>query len=343
MNIKLQLLAGMLLSLPLLTQAATPGELPPGLVNPGHVEAPEWFKVSFLDIREDLDEAAAEDKGLLLYFFQDGCPYCARLIETNFAQRDIAQYTQRHFDVVAINMWGDREVTDQQGETVTEKRFAERMRVMFTPTLLFLDRQGATQMRINGYYPPTRFKAALEYVAEGAVEQERFADYYRRTAPQPASGRLHQSEAFLPWPLRLDQARTRPLLVLFEQPQCPACDELHQQALTRPEVKSALEGFDVALVNRFGKQTLTTPRGETLTMRAWGDRLGVAYTPTLVFFDPAGAEVFRAEAYLRSFHIASTLEYVASGAYLRQPSFQRFVQSRADRLRETGQTVDLMR
>jgi hypothetical protein len=35
------------------------------------------------------------------------------------------------------------------------------------------------------------------------------------------------------------------------------------------------------------------------------------------------------------------MDYVASGAYRSQPSFQRFIQSRAERLRERGVVVDL--
>ncbi|MEJ2644722.1 MAG: hypothetical protein P8180_07280 [Gammaproteobacteria bacterium] len=58
-----------------------------GLVNPGYHEQPSWFKTSFLDMREDVAEAAAEHKRLVLYFYQDGCPYCKKLLEVNFAQR----------------------------------------------------------------------------------------------------------------------------------------------------------------------------------------------------------------------------------------------------------------
>jgi len=32
---------------------------------------------------------------------------------------------------------------------------------------------------------------------------------------------------------------------------------------------------------------------------------------------------------------------VSSGAYAREPSFQRFLQSRAERMRERGERVDL--
>ncbi len=76
-------------------------------------------------------------------------------------------------------------------------------------------------------------------------------------------------------------------------------------------------------------------------MAAWAQDLKIAYAPTLVFFDATGLEVFRAESYLRPFHLASVLEYVASGAYRTEPSFQRYVQARADRLRAGGETVDL--
>jgi thioredoxin-related protein len=39
-------------------------------------EPPEWFAQSFLDIREDAAEAARDGKRLMIYFMQDGCPYC---------------------------------------------------------------------------------------------------------------------------------------------------------------------------------------------------------------------------------------------------------------------------
>jgi hypothetical protein len=51
--------------------------------------------------------------------------------------------------------------------------------------------------------------------------------------------------------------------------------------------------------------------------------------------------VFRVEAYLKPFHLASSLEYVARGAYRTEPQFQRFIQARAQRLREKGQPVEI--
>ncbi len=53
--------------------------------------------------------------------------------------------------------------------------------------------------------------------------------------------------------------------------------------------------------------------------------------------------MFRFEGYVRPFHLAGAFDYVASGAYRTQPEFQRFLQAKAERLREQGRTVDLWR
>jgi hypothetical protein len=61
-----------------------------------------------------------------------------------------------------------------------------------------------------------------------------------------------------------------------------------------------------------------------------------------VLLDASGKEVFRLEAYLKAFHIQSALDYVASGSYLSQPNFQRYIEARAAALRAQGIVVDIM-
>jgi thioredoxin-related protein len=337
-----RLLLTLLLITPLTLFAAQEGALEAGLINPGHVEKPHWFKNSFLDLREDLAEAREANKRLLLYFYQDGCPYCEKLINTNFAQRDIEEMTRQHFEVVAINLWGDTTVTDLAGNEVTEKGFSVGLKVQYTPTLLFLDEEGKVALRTNGYYPPHKFRAALDYAAQRRETTERFADYLAARNPQPASGKLHIARHYLQPPYDLRRKRgDKPLLVLFEQHDCPACDELHGEALRRPESGALLQQFDVVLLDIWSKEPLTTPDGRRLTSVEWARELTIQYAPSLLFIDDSASEVFRSEAYLRPFHILSVLSYVASGSYKSQPEFQRYVQERADRMREQGVEVEL--
>ncbi len=322
--------------------AAGQAPLNEGPATPGYVQKPDWFKASFLDLREDVAEAAKGNKGVILYFYQNGCPYCERLINVNFAEQEISGKARSKFDVIAIDIWGDREVTDLKGKLVTEKEFASIMKVQFTPTLLFLDGQGDVTLRTNGYYPPHKFSAALDYASGAGNPGETFADYFERLNPTPATGKLHIEHGFLrpPYSFALKGER-KPLLVLFEQKECPACDELHNVIFRRAVTRALLNRFDIAVVDIWSNETLQTNTGELKSAREWAREMNIQYAPTLVFFNPMGKEVFRTEAYLRAFHIQSALDYVSSGAYRDEKEFQRYVQSRADELRAKGVKVDL--
>jgi len=327
--------------------AADPvAELAEGLVNPGFHEKPDWFKQSFLDFQEDIEEAAQQEKRVILYFYQDGCPYCAKLLRDNFGQRRIAKKTQHHFDLIAINMWGDREVTWVDGTGAREKLFAARMKVMFTPTMLFLDEKGNIALRVNGYYSPERFDTVLDYVSGHHEEKTAFRDYYLQRNPVKESGKLHP-QAFIRKPpynlIELADKNDKPLLVMFEQQQCQECDELHTDIYQRKETLEQLARFNVIRLDMWSDSELVVFDGSKISASEWARQQRVQYSPTLVFFDRRGKEIIRTEAYLKAFHLQSVMDYAASGAYKTQPSFQRFISARADRLEKQGIHVDLMK
>jgi len=97
-----------------------------------------WMRDTFKDLREDLEEANAEGKRLALFFEQRGCIYCRQMHEEVFSDPAISEYIGEHFFVVQLNLYGDIEVTDFDGETLSEKEMARRWRVMFTPNIVFL-------------------------------------------------------------------------------------------------------------------------------------------------------------------------------------------------------------
>jgi thioredoxin-related protein len=342
-----------LLSLLLAATAATGPSLAAGesevlaeLQNPGYHSKPDWFKNSFLYIRDDVEEAAAAGKRVLLYFYQDGCPYCEKLLRENFGDRAISQTARDGFDVIAINIWGDREVTDLDGQATTEKAFAATLGVQYTPTILLLDEQADTVLRIDGYYPPHQFHQGLRYVALKREQAgETFRDFYSQQSITEASGSLHRDASFLKPPYRLADHRAesdRPLVVMFEQPVCSACDELHLDILRRDAVALALTNLDAAVVDTYSTEVIQTPDGRELPIRDWATELGINYTPSLVFFDADGAEVFRTDGYLKAFHIHGAFDYVATGAHRFQPNFQRWLQHRTDALHARGIEYDLM-
>jgi thioredoxin-related protein len=132
-----------------------------------------WFKHdSFLELKDDLAEAHAGGKRLAILWEQRGCPYCREMHRVNFAKPAISDYIKANFDVIQLNMWGDREVVDTDGEALTEKQLARKWRVSFTPTTVFLGEDGKEVFRMPGYFKPFHFVGVYRYVAEKGYEEE---------------------------------------------------------------------------------------------------------------------------------------------------------------------------
>lgn len=304
---------------------------------------PAWFKQSFLDLQEDVAEARDNDRRLLIFFHQDGCPYCNMLVERNLSQRDIEQTLRDKLDVVAINMFGDRELTTFDGRSLTEKEFALEMRVQFTPTLLFFDESSQVVLRLNGYIPPQKFKLALDYVSDRLESSIGYHDYLAAKRPPTPLGELNKESYFQAPPFLLNSREAKPLAVFFEQIQCPDCDRLHKEVLNDDEIRALLAGYDVVQLDMWSQTPLITPQGERSDARSWARALSVSFAPTFVLFDASGNEVIRSEALFKRFHTASMLDYCLSGAFLDEPSFQRFLSARSEHIREQGRDVDLLR
>ncbi len=97
-----------------------------------------WFLNSFMDLREDHANARKAGKRLAIIFEQRGCIYCIKMHKDVLSRRYINDYVRKNFDIVQMDLWGSREVTDFDGKTLTEKKLAERWAVLFTPTVVFI-------------------------------------------------------------------------------------------------------------------------------------------------------------------------------------------------------------
>lgn len=306
------------------------------------IEIPRWFTESFLDFEDEAVLAAREGKRLMLYFGQDGCPYCQALMANAFSQRAIVDQARAGLMAVALNLWGSREVTWVGGARMTEKDFARLLNVQFTPTLIFLDEKARVVARLNGYQTPARVAATIAYVTGGLEGRLTLAEYLARQPPDAARARLADEPFFARPPHDLKRKPgAKPLAVLFETPSCQPCDELHDESFRRPAVREQLARLEVARFGLLDAGEIVDPRGRRIAASAWARELQVLYTPSWVFFGDDGAEVFRVEGYLRPFHLAGALEYAASRAWQREPQFQLWLQAKAERERAAGRPVEL--
>lgn len=101
----------------------------------------DWMRDTFKDLSEDLEEATAEGKRLLVMIEQRGCIYCKKMHEEVFVVPEIEQLLEEEFFVIQINMFGDVEVTDFDGTTLSEKDMVKRWGALFTPNILFFPKE----------------------------------------------------------------------------------------------------------------------------------------------------------------------------------------------------------
>lgn len=306
-------------------------------------EYPDWFKDSFLDFNEDVAEARAAGKRLMVLFHQNGCPYCHALVERNLSQKDIETTVRKNFDVVLLNLWGDREVANIGGKKYTEKSFAAALKVQFTPTILFFNEEGKVVLRLNGYLPPSDFKVALDYVADKQETKMAYQDYVAKHLPKTDSGKLIGEDFFLPTPYDLSRskAKNKPFAIFFEQKDCPACETLHKQVLVDDGVRKAIKGFDTVQLDMWSDTPVIMPNGTRLPARQLAKQLDVKYAPTIVIFNAQGDEVIRSEAFFKVFHTTGLFTYVSSGSYAKEPNFQRYLSAVAHDLQASGKDVDI--
>lgn len=148
-----------------------------------------WMRDTFKDLREDLAEATAEGKRLMILVEQRGCIYCKKMHEEVFVDPEVAQYIDDHYFVIQVNMFGDVEITDFDGAVLAEKDMARRWGALFTPSMYFfpevvdegLTASQAAVVNMPGAFGKWTTLNLLSWVVEeGYAGDEPFQKYHAR-------------------------------------------------------------------------------------------------------------------------------------------------------------------
>ncbi|NNE86645.1 MAG: thioredoxin fold domain-containing protein [Silicimonas sp.] len=149
----------------------------------------DWMRDTFKDLREDLEEANAEGKRLMVIIEQRGCLYCRKMHEEVFVVPEIEAFIEDNFFVVQINMFGDVEVTDFDGTAMPEKDMVKRWGALFTPSIYFFPQevaedataaQAAVANMPGAFSQFTTFNMLNWVVEKGYDGDEPFQKYHAR-------------------------------------------------------------------------------------------------------------------------------------------------------------------
>lgn len=180
--------AALTLAAPALIRPAR-ADLPHPPLGDDGLHKPDWLVETFRDMRDDLAEASAQGKRMLILVEQRGCIYCTRMHEQVYVDEDIARMLRDDFMVVQMNLFGNVPVTDFDGTEMDERDMMRRWGVVFTPTMIFLPESvpesgtvaQTASMIMPGAFERGSVRLMLEWVlARGYEGDEHFQHYVAR-------------------------------------------------------------------------------------------------------------------------------------------------------------------
>lgn len=141
-----------------------------------------FFNETFGDYSEEIALAREEGKkGVMIFFEMDECPFCHWMKQNVLNQTEVQEYFRENFLMFPVDIEGDIQITNFEGETKAQKEFAfNEFRVRATPVIAFFDLDGNMIHRHTGRTASAEeFLLMGRYVAEGHYKETRFTRFKR--------------------------------------------------------------------------------------------------------------------------------------------------------------------
>ncbi len=150
-----------------------------------------FFQESFWDFSEELEMAREEGKkGVFIFFELTECPFCHWMKKNVLNQITVQEYYRENFRVLRLDIEGDIELVDFQGNDTTMKEFANKNRVRATPVFGFFDLDGKLVQRYTGKTAdPKEFIWLAEFVVAKKYNKTKFTRYKRARRKEERSKR----------------------------------------------------------------------------------------------------------------------------------------------------------
>jgi len=118
------------------------------------------------------------------------------------------------------------------------------------------------------------------------------------------------------------------LLVLFTTEGCSYCDHFIRKSLGDSDIASIVQNnFESVGLEIFDDAEMTTPDGETKSIKQFATDEKVQFSPTLLFYGEAGKRIFRLTGYQSPERFRKVLDYVTNEHY-RSISFRNYLLSK---------------
>lgn len=302
-------------------------------------EVPSWFKDSFLDIAEDIEEASEKNKHFMIFLDFEGCPYCSKMLKENFEDDNkTSQFIKKNFDVIELNVKGSKEITWVDGDLVTEKGLTEKLNIQYSPTVIFFNSKNEIIARVNGYRNINDFQYILDFVQTKQYEKMDLSSYLNK---------LEKKELYTLKPNKMFKEQndlskiSTPVAIIFEDGSCTQCEHFHDKILTNKDVIDEFSKFTVIRLDANSTKEITLPNGEKTNPKAFTQKINLDYRPGIVLYDNKKL-ITTIDALLFSFHFKEVLRYVSNKEYKNYPkSYLDYLRVRQDELIKSGVDINV--
>lgn len=302
-------------------------------------EVPSWFKDSFLDISEDIEEASEKNKHFMIFLDFEGCPYCSKMLKESFEEDNkTSQFIKNNFDVIELNVKGSRELTWVDGDVLTEKDLTEKLKIQYSPTLIIFNSNKEIVARVNGYRNSTDFQYILDFIQTKSYEKIDFTTYL-------SSVNKKDTYAFIPNKMfkelnDLSKIKT-PVAIIFEDKSCIQCDHFHNKILTNKDVIDEFSKFTIIRVDANSTKELILPTGEKTTPKSLVEKMNLDYRPGILLYNDKKL-ISTIDALLFPFHFKEVLRYVSGKHYVQYPkTYLDYLRVRQDELLKQGIDINV--
>ena len=143
---------------------------PPMTVSKDMLDEPFFVKTD--DLKALSEKAWAEDKVLALLFAQAQCDDCQEMHDLYFTRKDTVALLTQYFEVVRVDLAGNRILTGLNGARLSEVVLAKSLGINQAPTMVFFDRSGAEILRYEEHLSPENFtEGLLTFIGTHAYRQ----------------------------------------------------------------------------------------------------------------------------------------------------------------------------
>jgi thioredoxin-related protein len=303
-----------------------------------HFKTPQWFKMSFLDITEDAKEAQNNNKHLMIFLDLDGCPYCAKMMKESFiAKNETSDFIKAHFDVIKLNIRGVREVTWDKNTVMSEKEFAKKMKIYFTPTIVFLDGDKNVVVKVDGYRSRENFRYILDYVNGKYYKKMDLAKFVEKkkneTLYKLKPNKLFSNISDL-------SSISTPLALILEDGSCTQCKYLHNVTFKNKDVQKELKKFTIVRLDASSNKPIIDAKGNKTTPKKLALKMKITYRPAILLYNDKKL-ILRIDALLYSYHLKERLRFVSGKYYEKYASYHQYSRQRKKEILKSGINIDL--